>query len=172
MNHNIVMRNIGRWILLMLLQVLIFNNVYLGGYINPCLYLLFVAMLPTSMGCIPMMLVAFVTGLCVDVSTNMLGFHTAACTAVGFLRKIWLDNMIVRDNEGGVETPSFYSVSYQQFAVYLFFLLLIFNLIYYTLVSFSFGEIFQIILKALLSSLVTFLLAVVYQVLLIRKSEN
>ena len=81
MNSQLIFRNIGRFLLLVLLQVLVFNNIYLGGYINPCIYVLFIAMLPTTTGRIPMMLIAFATGLCVDVSTNILGFHTFACTA-------------------------------------------------------------------------------------------
>ena len=156
----------------MLLQVLVLNNVYLGGYITPCLYLLFIAMLPTNMGRIPVMLVAFVTGLCVDVSTNMLGFHTAACTAIGFLKGVWLDKFIVRDNEDGVETPTFYSVSYQQFSLYLFLLFFLFSFIYNFLVVFSFRDFFPVLLTALLSSLVTFVLAVLYQVLLVRKEDR
>ena len=43
MNSQLIIRNIGRFLLLMLLQVLVFNNIYLGGYINPCIYLLFIA---------------------------------------------------------------------------------------------------------------------------------
>ena len=66
MNSQLIFRNIGRFLLLVLLQVLVFNNIYLGGYINPCIYVLFIAMLPTTTGKIPMMLIAFFTGMCVD----------------------------------------------------------------------------------------------------------
>ena len=172
MNSQLIFRNIERFILLMLLQVLIFNNVYLGGYINPCIYVLFIAMLPTQTGRIPMMLIAFFTGLCVDVSTNMLGFHTFESTAVGYLRGVWLDKIIIRDNEEGIETPSIYSGSYQQFLFYLFLLLFVFNLIYHTLLVFSFHEFFSILFTALLSTIVTWLLALLYQTLLLRKMRR
>lgn len=172
MNSQLIFRNIGRFVLLMLLQVLVFNNVYLGGYINPCIYLLFIAMLPTSTGRIPTMLISFFTGLCIDVSTNMLGFHTFACTVVGFMRGVWLDKIIIRDNDEDIETPSLFSGSYQQFSLYLFLLLLVFNLVYHTLLVFSFREFFYILFSALLSSIVTWILAVLYQTLLLRKSKN
>ena len=172
MNSQLIFRNIGRFLLLVLLQVLVFNNIYLGGYVNPCIYVLFIAMLPTTTGRIPMMLIAFATGLCVDVSTNILGFHTFACTAVAFLRGIWLDKIIIRDNDDGVETPSIFSVAYQQFLIYLFLLLFAFNIIYYTLLVFSFREFFSVLFTALLSTIVTWLLAILYQTLLLRKMKN
>ena len=172
MNSQLIFRNIGRFLLLVLLQVLVFNNIYLGGYINPCIYVLFIAMLPTNTGRIPMMLIAFATGLCVDVSTNMLGFHTFACTVVGYLRGIWLDKIIIRDNEEVIETPSLYSGSYQQFLVYLFLVLFVFNLVYHTLLVFELREFFSILLSTLLSTVVTWILAVLYQTLLLRKMRR
>ncbi len=172
MNSQLIFRNIGRFLLLVLLQVLVFNNIYLGGYINPCIYVLFIAMLPTTTGRIPMMLIAFFTGLCVDISTNMLGFHTFACTAVAYLRGIWLDRIIIHDNDEGIEMPSLYSGSYQQFALYLFLLLLAFNLIYHLLLVFTLRDFFGILLSALLSTVVTWILAILYQTLLLHKSRN
>ena len=66
--NNLVWRNIGRFLLLTLMQLLILNNVYLGGYVMPMLYVLFILMLPTSTGRIPMLLIAFGTGLLMDRS--------------------------------------------------------------------------------------------------------
>jgi rod shape-determining protein MreD len=172
MNSNLIIRNIARFILLVLLQVLIFNNIYLGGYINPSIYLLIIAMLPTGIGSIPTLLIAFSAGLCVDVSTNMLGFHTFACTATGFLRDIWLKKIIMRDSDEEIDTPSTYSVPYMQYAVYLFLLLLVFNVIYYTILSFNFKDILSIIISALLSTIVTWIIAIIYQALTLYKSRN
>ena len=171
MNSKLIIRNVWRFLVLVLLQVLVFNNIYLGGYINPCLYVLFIAMLPTSMDRIPMMLVAFATGLCIDVSANMLGFHTFACVAVAFLRPIWLDRIMLSDSDENVDTPSLRSVPYQQFALYLFFLLLVFNLVYYSVLVFNMRELPMILLASLLSTIVTWILAILYQTLLLRKKE-
>lgn len=172
MNSTLIIRNIGRFLLLMLLQVLVFDNIYLGGYINPCLYVLFIAMLPTSTKPIPMMLIAFFTGLVADIATNMLGFNAFACTAVAFLRSVWLDKILTSDNDEEVEMPSIRTGSYQRFLFFLFLVLLIFNLIYHTLLVFDIREFFGVLLTALLSTIVTWILAIIYQSLLIRKVEN
>lgn len=172
MNSQLVLRNIGRFLLLMLLQLFVLDNIYLGGYINPCLYVLFIAMLPTSMPVIPMMLLSFGMGLLVDISSNMLGFNAFACTAVAFFRKVWFDNILRGDNESEIDMPSIRSVSYQQYSIYLFLILLIFNFLYYLLLVFDFGELPSILLTTLLSSIITWLLAILYQSILFRKDKK
>lgn len=172
MNSKLVFRNIGRFLLLILLQTFVLNNVYLGGYINPFLYVLFIIMLPTNTNRIAMLVLSFATGLCIDLGTNMLGFHAFACTVVGFMRILWADKIILRDNEEVVDTPSIHSGSYQQFAIYLFFLLLIFNFVYYLLVMFSLRELPSILLSTLLSTIVTWILAILYQTLFFRKPQS
>ncbi len=172
MNNNVILGNIGRFILLMFMQLLVFNNINLGGYINPCLYLLFVAMLPTNTGRIATLLLAFGSGLFVDLFSNMPGFHTAACTLVGFVRVMWADKILLRDNEETIETPSIYSVAYQQFSFFLFLLLVVYYLAYYLLVDFSLRGLPANLLSTLLSSLVTFLLSILYQTLFLRKSKH
>lgn len=172
MNSSLIIRNIGRFLLLMLLQVLVLNNVYLGGYITPFLYVLFIAMLPTSTGRIAMLFIAFATGLCLDVFTNMLGFHTFACTLVGFLRVVGLNKIILRDNEEEIETPSIFSGSYQQFAVYLLLVLLAYNFTYYALTVFSFRELPGILLSTFWSTLITWVLAILYQALFLPRPKQ
>lgn len=156
----------------MLLQVLVLNNVYLGGYINPCLYLLFVAMLPTNTGKIPTLLIAFATGLCNDIFTNMLGFHTFACTFMGFVQVVSANKIILRDSEEVIETPSINSVSYQQMGLYLALLFGLFYVVYYLMLSFSFHDFFPAMASALLSTIVTWLLAMLYQALFFRASRK
>ena len=83
---NIVLRNISRFLLLLLLQVLVLDRIYLGGYISTFLFVLAILMLPTRMGKVPMLLVAFGTGLLVDLFSNRVGMHAFACTLVAFCK--------------------------------------------------------------------------------------
>ncbi len=172
MNSNLILRNIGRFLLLVLLQLLVFNNVYLGGYINPCIYLLFIAMLPTNTGRIPMMLIAFATGFCIDLFSNMPGFHTFACTLAGFVRGIWLDKILLHDTEEAIETPSFRTVAFSQFAIYLFLLYFIFFLVYFLITIFSLRDLHTILFSALLSSIVSWILALIYQSFFLKRKKE
>ena len=172
MNTKLLFRNVGRFVLLMLIQVLVLNNVYLGGYINPCLYLLIVAMLPTDLGKIATLIVAFATGLTADVFTNMLGFNAFACTAMGFVKVVWADKILLRDSDDAIETPNIYSVAYQQYMVYLFVLLFTFFVLYYLLMTFSFHNFVDTLISAVLSTVVTWVLAILYQTLMFRKTKT
>ena len=169
MNSSLILRNIARFALLIVLQIVVLNNIYLWGYITPCLYLLFIAMLPTNTGKIPMMIIAFFTGLIIDVSCNMLGFHTFACTAIGFARSQWLDKILLRDNEETIDSPSIRSVAFQLFSLYLLLLLLIFYIFYFTMLYFNLHDLASIIFSTLLSTAVTWIIAILYQTLLLKK---
>ena len=100
-----IWRIVGRFVLLMALQMLVLNHVYLGGYVMPMLYVLFILMLPTDTGRIPMLLIAFGTGLLVDVMNNMLGFHALACTVVAMLRILFADRILTRGEPVTIEKP-------------------------------------------------------------------
>ncbi|MCB0756525.1 MAG: rod shape-determining protein MreD, partial [Flavobacteriales bacterium] len=59
--------------LLCLLQVLIFNHLNLGGYINPFPYIYLILILPISMGRIQLLLIGFLLGLTIDVFSDTGG---------------------------------------------------------------------------------------------------
>ena len=132
---KLVWRIIGRFVLLMALQLLVLNHVYLGGYVMPMLYVLFIIMLPTDMRRIPMLLTAFGMGLLVDVMNNMLGFH-------------------------------------QYFISYLMLLLAIYYLVFYFFLLFGFRSFGGVLLSTVASTLVTTLMAVLYQYIFLKKETT
>ncbi|MDY6370804.1 MAG: rod shape-determining protein MreD [Bacteroidales bacterium] len=167
-----IWRLIGRFVLLMLLQLLVLNHVYLGGYVMPMLYVLFILMLPTDTRRIPMLLIAFGTGLLVDVMSNMLGFHALACTVVAMLRILFVDRILTRNEPVVIATPSVYSVTPQYFISYLMLLLAVFYLVFFTAELFSFRSIGGVLLATVCSTLVTTLLALLYQFVFIKKENS
>lgn len=169
---NLVWRNIGRFVLLMLVQLLVLNNVYLGSYVMPMLYLLFVLMLPTSLKRIPMLLIAFGTGLLVDIMTGALGFHALACTAVAMARILFADRILTRGEEVTVSVPSFYSVTLQYFVAYVLLLTALFYLVLFMAELFSFHGLWDMLLATVCSTLATTLLAVVYQWIFLKREKT
>lgn len=169
---KLIWNNIGRFLLLVLFQVLVLNNVYLGGYIMPMLYVLFLLMLPTGMKRIPLLLIAFGTGLIIDTMNNMLGFHALACTVVAMLRIWFADRILTRGEPVVVQTPSIYSVTPQYFISYLMLMLAVFYLLFFTIELWGFRGFGDVLLATLLSTVVTTLLAVLYQIVFIKKKEE
>lgn len=160
---NLVIRNIARCLLLVLLQVLVLNNIYLGGYITPYLYILFVLMLPTSLPKPVTLLIAFATGLTVDMFSNLMGLHAFAATMVAFCRVTFADRILTRGDSVTIDTPSVYSVSLSPALFYLLLMLFVYNMAYFLLVYFSFHDMLRILLSATLSTLVVGVLSVLYQ---------
>lgn len=169
--NNLVWRNIGRFALLTLVQLLVLNNVYLGGYVMPMLYVLFILMLPTSTGRIPMLLIAFGTGLLMDIMAGALGFHALACTVVAMMRILFADRILTRGENVVIANPGIYSVTPQYFISYLMLMLGIFYLLFYLLEIFSFRGFGGVLLATVCSTLVTTLLAVLYQVIFLKREE-
>jgi rod shape-determining protein MreD len=64
---NNIITSILRFVVLILVQVLILNNIHLGGYINPYLYVLFILLLPIETPKWAVLILAFFLGLGVDI---------------------------------------------------------------------------------------------------------
>ena len=170
MNSKLIINNILRFILLIAFQVLILNNVYLGVDVQPVVYLLFILMLPTYCDKLLLLSLAFLSGLCVDIFSNTLGFHTFAATLIGFLR-ISFANRMITQNDKEVETPSIRSVGIKQFSFYTLILTAIYCFVYLMLEAFDFGEIFSVLLLTIINTAITYVLILILQYLFIRKKE-
>ena len=92
-----LLRNIIRLILFILLQVFVLNQVPpLHQYITPYIYFLFILWLPFSLSRSGLLVVSFITGICLDFFTKTPGLHAAACVLIGYLRP-FLINLLSTD---------------------------------------------------------------------------
>ena len=73
-----------------LLQVLLFNNMDYFYLVSPYIYLIFILDLPLDIKTPALMLISFLLGLTVDFFSNTLGLHTFACVILGFIRNGYL----------------------------------------------------------------------------------
>lgn len=169
---KLIINNILRFVLLIVLQVMILNYVYLGGYVIPFIYILAIMMLPTRYGNIPLLLTAFATGVLIDVFCNIPGFHAFSCTMVAFVRIVIGNKMLTRDDPDAViDTPSIYSVPFQTFASYSFVMSLVFCITYGLVETFSFGNFGLTVLAMLINTLTAWILAMLSQMLITSKKK-
>lgn len=172
MSSRLVIQNIIRFLTLILVQLLILNNVNLSGYAIPYLYVLFILMLPTNTGKIPLLLLAFLCGMTIDIFSNMLGFHTFACTLVAFARILFADRILTRNEAVIIATPNYYAVKPQYYISYLAVLLAIFYFTLFSLELFDSHGFFRLLLSTLLSTLLTSVLALLSQLLFIKRPHE
>ncbi len=85
------------FILLILLQVLLFNNIQFSGYVNPYVYIMFILLLPVEIPSWLLLIISFFTGLIIDLFTGTPGMHTSATVLAGFVRPYVLRIISPRD---------------------------------------------------------------------------
>ena len=78
--------NIFRFILLLAVQIVIFNNMNFLGFIMPLPYMLFIILYPVNGNRAGLLLASFLLGLTMDVFSNSGGVHAASCLTLAYLR--------------------------------------------------------------------------------------
>ena len=75
-----------QFVVLLLLQLLLFNNIQFSGFINPYVYVLFFILLPFDFPGSLMLLLALIMGLILDLFMGTPGVHSAATVLMAFAR--------------------------------------------------------------------------------------
>jgi len=152
------------FILLILLQVLLFNNIQFSGYVNPYVYIMFILLLPVELPAWLLLFLSFLTGLVIDFFSGSLGMHTASSVLAGFVRPYVLQILSPRDGYEPGSEPSMIIYGFRWFLIYTLIIVLIHHTALFYLEVFRFTEFFRTLLRVLLSSLfsVTFILLIEY----------
>mgnify|MGYP006316032921 FL=1 len=87
-----IIKEIGRLLLVLALQVLLFDHLHAGSIGVVMMYILFLINLPARTPRWAEMLIGFGVGMVMDVWHSSLGIHIAACVALTFVRPILLTN--------------------------------------------------------------------------------
>jgi len=163
---TIILNNILRFVVLILFQGLILNQVTLfGGQILPMLYILAILMLPIETPTWFVLIISFATGASIDIFTNTLGMHISATLMVGFMRKRVLELFAPREGyEIGVKTR-IDSLGLSWFLSYAGLLILVHHFWLFFLEVFRFTHFFHTFFRVILSAGFTLLLAVLVQYL-------
>jgi rod shape-determining protein MreD len=153
----IVLQNIFRFILLVLFQVLVLNNIQFLGYINPYVYILFILALPVQTPRWFALVLAFGLGLTIDAFSNTMGMHAFAAVMVAFLRNGTI-KLFTAIEEGNNPTPSFHTFGVSAYVKYVVLLVFVHHATLFLLEAFSFYHFWLLLAKIVLSSLVTIVL--------------
>lgn len=160
-----IIRNILRFILLLLIQVVVLNNVQFSVFVNPYLYVIFITMLPLRMPKSLVMIIAFVTGIAVGMFTNNVGFHAAACTFAAFCRPGILRLLSPREGYDAETKPDIHDMGFSWFLAYNSLMILAHHFVLFYLEVFRFSEFLQTFLRVILSAVFTLSIFIISQYL-------
>lgn len=152
---NSTVLNIIRFVALIALQILIFNNINLFGYLNPYPYLLFVLLFPLNGNRNILLISSFFLGLTLDMFCNSGGIHAAAATVLAFLRPSLLRFSFGLSYE--YQTIKIVDKISSERISFLITSILIHHFVMFTLEYFRFSLILNILLKTLLTTFFTFI---------------
>jgi rod shape-determining protein MreD len=150
------------FILLILLQVLVFNNIQFSGYINPYVYIMFILLLPVEVPSWLLLILSFAIGLLMDFFSGSPGMHTSATVLAGFVRPYVLRIISPRDGYEAGSDPSMFTYGFTWFLTYTLFIVIVHHTALFYLEVFRFADFFRTMLRVMLSSVfsITFILLI------------
>jgi rod shape-determining protein MreD len=157
--NSAVLANIFRFILLLAVQIIIFNNMNFLGYISPYPYILFIILYPVNGNKSGLLLASFFLGLIMDMFSNSGGIHTTACVVLAYYRPylfkfsfgLSYEYQTIKLND--VVTPERFS--------FVLLSVLIHHFILFVLEAFQFSFILDILIRTLLSTVFTIIICII-----------
>lgn len=158
-----------RFVVLILIQVLIFNHINFMGYINPYIYILFIILFPANNNRTLFVFLGFLLGLCVDIFSDSGGVHAAACVTIAYIRPVFL-----KFSFGTVydyQSIKFNQIDFGSKLTYFSALIFIHHFIMFSLEIFNISKILLILQKTLFSGIFTILLCLIITILFSQKRK-
>ena len=147
----------------MTLQIYIFNNVNLFGYINPYPYILFLLVFPFTANRALYIFIAFLTGLTMDMFGNSGGIHAAACLFLAYFRPVALRFSFGVSYE--YNSIKLSKLSFYERFIFIAMMVLIHHLILFLLEVFNINNILYTLNKTLITSAFTIILCLTINIL-------
>ncbi|WP_166922872.1 rod shape-determining protein MreD [Flavobacterium poyangense] len=157
--NSALLLNIFRFIILLAIQVVIFNNMNFLGYISPFPYILFIILYPVNSNKSGLIISSFLLGLIMDMFCNSGGIHATASVILAYYRPyifkfsfgLSYEYQTIKLNES--LTPERFS--------FILLSVILHHIILFTLEAFQFKFIWDILLRTLFSSIFTIIISVI-----------
>lgn len=169
--NNIIYKNILRFLLLFLLQIYVFNNIELFGYLNPYVYVLFILLLPLETPRMMLLVSAFIMGFSIDYFSNTIGLNMAACVLVAYLRPGLIRALSSKSEQDPGMQIGIRDFGFRWFFTYTSILVIIHHLVLFYLEIFRFNEFFDTLKRSLFSALFTIIIIIISQFLFFRPKK-
>ncbi|MFK7787322.1 MAG: hypothetical protein AB8B56_19520 [Crocinitomicaceae bacterium] len=166
---NKILSNSLRFVLLLVIQVVILNQVELGAGTLLMIYPLFIALLPIDINVFLLLFLAFVLGISIDAMSNTYGLHASSLVLMAYFRPMVFNAFAPRDGYEIDLDPNIHTMGYR-WTIRTFGILLVIHHFWFFLIElFRFDEILYVLQKTALSLPMSFLLCMLLQFIIIRK---
>lgn len=163
--NKLLYHNIFRFILLVLLQIYVFDNIELFGYLNPYVYVLFILLLPLETPKFFMLILAFILGLSIDYFSNTVGINIAACVFIAYIRPGLILTLSTKYNLDNGLKIGIRDFGFSWFFTYTTIMVTLHHLILFYLEIFRFNEFFYTLQRSLSNAFFTIIIIILSQYL-------
>ena len=161
--------NIFRFIILLSLQITIFNNMNFLGYISPFPYILFIILYPVNGNKSGLVLASFFLGLILDIFSNSGGIHTTASIILAYYRPHLFKFAFGLSYE--YQTVKLIDVLSPERFSFILFSVLLHHLVLFLLEAFQVSFLLDVLIRTVLSSIFTIILCIII-IYLIKPSKR
>ncbi len=164
-------RGIIYFVVLVLVQVLILNNIHFLRLVTPFLYIYFILKMPVGFSSSRVTFLSFLIGLVIDIFSNTPGMHAAACTLAGFARPAVI-KFFMGDDLPETIYPSFQTFGYGGFIRYTIVLVVLHHLTLFLLESLTLFDPLFLLIRIVASIATTTLLISIVESFNVESQKN
>lgn len=143
---------VGAFIILVLLQIFLLDNISLSLFFHPMIYIAFVIMLPLDYKPLWVLLLSTLMGFTIDMFTGMQGLNVIATTATGFLRPLMLRLAVGHATGADDSVPSLYRLSTKHLAWFIILMVTLHSIIFFMLESLSLNHLPYTLMRLVISA--------------------
>ncbi|PCH77552.1 MAG: rod shape-determining protein MreD [Flavobacteriaceae bacterium] len=156
MNNNLF-KILFQFVGLILLQVVVFDNIHLFGYVNPYIYIAWILLYPLKSERGLFLILSFIMGLSIDFFSNSGGINAASLLFIAYIRLPLLTSLL-RKVDLDYLLFNVSSMPFTKLLSYISILVLSHHIILFSLEYFSFSNIEIILKHTVLSGIFTIVL--------------
>lgn len=134
-----ILKRVLLFLLLVVLQALVFGRIHLFDCATPLLYIYFVLTFTRGYPNWVVMLWSFAMGLCIDAFANTPGVATISLTLIGFLQPPFF-SLFIPDDASENFSPAIKDMGFTKFTFFCGVLLLVYCIVLFSLEAFNFFD--------------------------------
>jgi len=163
MNKQGIIYNVIIFVVYLMLQVFLFDNLVMFGTAFCFIYIGFILLLPLEISKVLLITVGFFTGLSIDVFYNSLGVNAASATLIAYLRPFWLSAITPSGGYEDARLPSLKTFGFSWFITYALPLIILHHFSLFLIEAGSMYHFGLLLKKTFFSSIFTFAILVIGQ---------
>ncbi|MFT4602061.1 MAG: hypothetical protein ACI857_002247 [Arenicella sp.] len=160
------------FLLIVLIQGLVVNNIQLNEYFNPMVYPIMIMMLPFELNAIVTMGVALLLGISVDAFSNTFGLHASSALFIGYLRPTIMKYIQPKEGYDSSLLPSIQDMGTAWFLTYVSVIIFAHHLWFFTFEILRFDLFLLILGKTFLSFFFSISLIILFQYIFYKPSKK